>query len=332
MTDWKENQKPAVFRSRFLQKAATWLQFSWHSREMLTLDSDSNSVLLEEYARVIKNSKDSFILIGETLEKVYYHMTLLQGRKSFLEWTKREFNFSKTSTYEYMTAFKIYKTLKTALPAISPPIQSHCLVLSKVPQEKRIDAWGKAQEIPELSVNELREFLESHGYFKREVTKGKSGNHTSLKLPFDVSLVQSMAQAVVLGEAFDIYIQSETEFLACKKWYGRIWCFLAAEAMDCSAGNLDFITQIIISKYKMAEFNEGLFLIRAQMGADWCEPLLHYPYCILRHIVGISRPDFPQRPDAFLVFYLGPNVGDFYKLFGALGVIPGLTTWSAANI
>ena len=77
-----------------------------------------------------------------------------------------------------------------------------------------------------------------------------------------------------------------------------------------------------------------MFLIRGEIGADWCTPVLQHPYCVLRHLKPSYDSALGYNSDCisfktFIVFYLGPNVKEFCNMFKSLGLIPGVNSWSA---
>ncbi|KAJ3304098.1 hypothetical protein HDV03_003084 [Kappamyces sp. JEL0829] len=49
----------------------------------------------------------SFVVIGETLDKLYYKDKLVKNQKEFLEWTKTNLGFSKSTTYEYIISYRV---------------------------------------------------------------------------------------------------------------------------------------------------------------------------------------------------------------------------------
>ena len=154
----------------------------------------------------------------------------------------------------------------------------------------------------------------------------------SLEFPFDASFTQMIGRNVVLGQEFDINIHSVDEFKESKDWYGRVWCCIpklkSFGPCTSQADGIEGALQTIFTKFSSKEFAEGLFLIRAEMGADWCTPVLQHPYCVLRHLKDSSSSD-DYAFDTFIVFYLGPNVKEFCQIFKSIGLIPGVNSWSA---
>jgi hypothetical protein len=111
----------------------------------MTLDKleGLKSLILHESKNVA-----SFVIIGETLHKLYYRDKLVKNQKEFLLWTKQNLGFSKSTTYEYIISYKIYSELCKKLPEeIQPPLyQSHCQLLAKVPDDVLVETWVNASE------------------------------------------------------------------------------------------------------------------------------------------------------------------------------------------
>ncbi|KAJ3040777.1 hypothetical protein HK097_002470, partial [Rhizophlyctis rosea] len=106
-------------------------------------DEDSPVQLEEHKSRILNETKNvsSFVVIGQTLHKLYYEDKLMKTQKEFLEWTKQNLGFSKSTTYEYIISYRIYSEIASKLPKeFRPPMyQSHCQLLSKVPPKKLVD-------------------------------------------------------------------------------------------------------------------------------------------------------------------------------------------------
>ncbi|KAJ3113558.1 hypothetical protein HK100_001942 [Physocladia obscura] len=120
-------------------------------------------------------------------------------------------------------------------------------------------------------------------------------------LPFNEHLIYELSKQIVLGNQFDMVMQSVEDFQTAenKMWAGRIWSNLTnvrpittrdiysvpPTVGDSSVfeGGLEHLLRIIFTKFADREFAEGVFLLRAEFGADWFSPILQHPYCILRH-------------------------------------------------
>jgi hypothetical protein len=104
---------------------------------------------LDDYKDHILNetkSYSSFVNIGETLHNLYYKEKLVKNQKEFLDWTKRNLGFSKSTTYEYIISYKIYSEIVSKVPqGVKPPMyQSHCQLLAKVPNDQLVLTWVDA--------------------------------------------------------------------------------------------------------------------------------------------------------------------------------------------
>jgi hypothetical protein len=106
--------------------------------------SSLKSLILHETKNVA-----SFVVIGETLFKLYYKDKLVKNQKEFLNWTKQNLGFSKSTTYEYIISYRVYSDIVRKLPKnLQPPAyQSHCQLLAKVPEEQLVETWIKVNEL-----------------------------------------------------------------------------------------------------------------------------------------------------------------------------------------
>ncbi|KAJ3082624.1 hypothetical protein BCR33DRAFT_785111 [Rhizoclosmatium globosum] len=295
----------------------------------------------------------------------------MKTQKEFLEWTKANLGFSKSTTYEYIISYRVYMEIANKIPeGFHPPLyQSHCQLLSKVPQKKLLDTWlDVCRQAPSGVITTA--FLES--YLDKNNLKSKTGRVTAQSsetvedepineedhngaggsssgshrdsggngtflsasqqsnsssssanvtasfnntLPFNEHLIYELSKQVVLGNQFDQVLQSVEDYQAAENrmWAGRIWANLASvrplttkeiysvpPAVGDAAvfeGGLEHLLRIIFTKFAAKEFAEGLFLLRAEFGADWFSPILQHPYCILRHTNPPAPIEIPINPN-----------------------------------
>ncbi|KAJ3115128.1 hypothetical protein HDU96_001140 [Phlyctochytrium bullatum] len=388
-------------------------------------------VLDEHKSRILNETKNvsSFVVIGQTLHKLYYGIKLkslsedklMKTQKEFLEWTKQNLGFSKSTTYEYIISYRIYSEIASKIgKEYRPPMyQSHCQLLSKVPQKKLVETWvDVCRQAPNgvittaflesyLSKNNLRSKVgrismsssavdgygvdgeglangddeenedepdsqlirQDSGSSAHSLQLSDDGNSRpgSVKLPINEPLIFELSKSVIMGGQFDMILQCVEDFRAAEPriWFGRLWANLtsvrplttatmysAPSSSDSTfEGGLEHLLRIIFTKFANKEFSEGLFLLRAEFGADWFTPILQHPYCILRHTnppgliptptlppptkrqkrtsnastVGGTLPPF----ESYVMFYLGPNIKEFCHVFRAIGLVPGVNSWSA---
>ncbi|KAI8612616.1 hypothetical protein BC830DRAFT_545644 [Chytriomyces sp. MP71] len=120
-------------------------------------------------------------------------------------------------------------------------------------------------------------------------------------LPFNEQIIFELSKQVVLSSQFDMVLQSVEDFQAAehKMWAGAVWANLASvrplTTKDIYSappplgdapvfeGGLEHLLRIVFTKFASKEFAEGVFLLRAEFGADWFSPILQHPFCILRH-------------------------------------------------
>ncbi|KAI9327043.1 hypothetical protein BDR26DRAFT_876123 [Obelidium mucronatum] len=243
--------------------------------------------------------------------------------------------------------------ISNKIPAgVHPPMyQSHCQLLSKVPQKKLVETWlDVCRQAPGgvITTAFLESYLDKHNLrsksgrvsiqaaepaedpepkqehiaidqgssthsmnidtslnssYQQQTSSSNLANtpHNNNTLPFNEFLIFELSKEVVLGNQFDMVLQSVEDFQAAenKMWAGRIWSNLASVRPlttseiysvpptlgDSSVfeGGLEHLLRIIFTKFAAQEFAEGIFLLRAEFGADWFSPILRHPYCILRH-------------------------------------------------
>ncbi|KAJ3416033.1 hypothetical protein HDV05_003392 [Chytridiales sp. JEL 0842] len=421
-------------------------------------------VLNEHKSRILNETKNvsSFVVIGQTLYKLYYEDKLMKTQKEFLEWTKQNLGFSKSTTYEYIISYRIYSQIARNIPKeYRPPMyQSHCQLLSKVPQDKLVETWvDVCRQAPNgvITTAFLELYLDRHQLRGGGNTKGSGGkgnssllsvgggssssavsspksttndkpaskrsashidafdaaefeqeaaamhdkelsNASSLvasmsgvdgsmvdangspsvslssttatstsQLPINESLIFELSKGVVLGHQFEMVLHCVEDFKSAEHrlWFGRVWANLTTVRPLTTAslyaspstspgdgpvfeGGLEHLLRIIFTKFAGKEFAEGLFLLRAEFGADWFTPILQHPYCVLRH----TNPPAPTYPksgggkrrkgqsyanvvatpppfESYVMFYLGPNIKEFCHVFRAIGLVAGINSWSA---
>jgi hypothetical protein len=150
---------------------------------------------------------------------------------------------------------------------------------------------------------------------------------------FDSEHVYELARRVTVGQDFDKVCNSADEFevLEQETWYGRLYCDLSS-CLPFSTNpeneyfnGIERLLQIIFTRYANKEYTEGIFIIRAEFGADWFTPILQHPICILRHVN--SRAKVSASFESYVAFYMGPNVNEFCINFRNVGLIPGFNCW-----
>jgi hypothetical protein len=123
-----------------------------------------------------------------------------------------------------------------------------------------------------------------------------------MSLPIDSKLIYQLSTHVIDGKAFDLIFKSSDspkEFQTTQ-WHGSVWADLTAyvpfqtlkrspAGQDLSPSllfeySIERALQIIFTHFATRQFEEGLFVIRAEMGQYWFTPILQQPHCILRHM------------------------------------------------
>ena len=152
---------------------------------------------------------------------------------------------------------------------------------------------------------------------------------TRKKLPFDQEYIYDLAKTITSNNQFDRKCFSAQDFHSIEQhqgWFGSVYCDLS-ELKPFSKNFKDGIErylQVIFTRYANKQYDEGLFIIRAEFGSDWFTPILQHPFCILR-----QRLDWNNglEFDSFVAFYMGPNEQQFCQYFKNVGFIPGFNVW-----
>lgn len=155
---------------------------------------DSRSNTLEEQKLILmEEAKNvaSFVVIGQTLHRLYYEDKLMKNQREFLEWTKRNLGFSKSTTYEYIVSYRVYNQVATSLDPdgpYEPPIyQSHCQLLARLDSKDIVQVWKDVCDEAEaagvtktnITTTFLETYLESKGYIVNTSKKSRKTNSTS---------------------------------------------------------------------------------------------------------------------------------------------------------
>ena len=165
------------------------------------------------------------------------------------------------------------KTPMTPTSAIPTPSQSRPVSVAPSP----------AQSFQSFSWMSPTRSVHSPLALSRHGTPSSSLNFSPLKvsgslIPFDPQFVKQVGRGVVLGQQFDVSIDSVDAFNRLEAWYGRVWCCVP-DARPVSTSRLvlehpqiglERILQTVFTKFANKEFAEGLFVIRGELGADWC--------------------------------------------------------------
>lgn len=116
----------------------------------------------------------------------------------------------------------------------------------------------------------------------------------SQNLPYNDALVFELARGLGLATHFDFVAHSIQDFIHIESepWFGRIFCNLT-ECLPFSTANPEQVSeyggierflQTIFTRFAKKDYAEGIFVIRAEFGADWFTPILQHPFAILRHL------------------------------------------------
>ncbi|KAI8915765.1 hypothetical protein EDD86DRAFT_196771 [Gorgonomyces haynaldii] len=204
----------------------------------------------------------------------------------------------------------------------------------------------------------------------------------------DLAVLFELSKTVIPNQRFDIVLHSPKDFVKpdTRAWHGSVWGDLTtlipfstqkhkaklemspikkgnAGPIPIFEGSVEHMLQLIFTRFETREYQEGLFLLKAEFGADWFTPVLQHPHCVIRQpprqnksspqdidllnrdlmdnpeslltpepspYIANSKKDVDQQPkqvETFVVFYLGPNVKDFCAAFHAIGLIPGVNSW-----
>ena len=200
----------------------------------------------------------------------------------------------------------------------------------------------------------------------------------------DLAVIFELSKTIIPNQRFDVVLHTTKDFMKpeTRLWHGRVWADLTclipfstrsikvrpgidpvkkgnAGPIPIFEGSVEHLLHLIFSRYQNRDFQEGLFLLKAEFGADWFTPVLQHPHCVIRQpssTLHYSNPTYDPTPDdvltpepsphlmnnrkrsldssdpigkmeTYVLFYLGPNTKDFCAAFHPIGIIPGVNSW-----
>ena len=244
---------------------------------------------------------------------------------------------------------------------MSDGLQDLQAIIPTPPKIQRSASSSSRSNLPPLAQQEsvaIKTVDETNQFASHRLDESRV-SYAAPALPFDVSHVFEVGQRVVHGGVFDNVCHTIAEFEELEGggshggyasingqdsgsgWSGRVFCNLTAarpyvslgggSSNAASAPGIERLLQIIFTRYANNEYSEGIFVIRAEFGADWFTPILQHPCCVLRQHRylggGGGAPAANTAFDCYVAFYMGPNVTSFCNHYRNVGYLPGFNCW-----
>lgn len=133
----------------------------------------------------------------------------------------------------------------------------------------------------------------------------------------EMKLLHQLSLSVLNGADFNVTLKSSDSprTFQERRWFGRVWAdltgylpFASMAPSPAALGlaptvsfehSIERALQIVFTRFALREYQEGIFLIKAEMGQDWFTPILQQPHCILRHLdFSLASSSSPSRNGA----------------------------------
>ena len=145
----------------------------------------------------------------------------------------------------------------------------------------------------------------------------------------------SSAEAQATVQAGKFLTQSEQSLAPSCLWEGSVFINPPYSCQGKCSMQAQFFAKAL-HEYEAARAIEVLLLLKAAVGCKWFEAVYGHPHAFIRERVAFqSSMQSPNRgqvcyenPHGSVAVYLGPNRDKFCTVFGAIGYIPGYSSWA----
>lgn len=153
---------------------------------------ESLSNLIDNLNNCVHNLGHNFISIGFYLSKIKEHKKFIElGYESIYEYTEENFNFSKTTTKNFISVFEKFGNKKSAYPSIEDKYSKYNFsqLVELVGEKDNIDNYSPLQTIKEIRVTKFKKKLSSDNdklneWFKEDLFNFLKSNYPKCKLKF----------------------------------------------------------------------------------------------------------------------------------------------------
>jgi phage N-6-adenine-methyltransferase len=301
-----------------------------------------------EIKALMQRTAQDLIEIGQKLVEVKARL----GHGLFGVWLQAEFEWSERTAQRYMSVAQAFKSDTVSVLANAEAKALYLLAAPSTPESAREEAVQRAGTGERLTYNTAREMVQEHkqmdsaSSLHTAVFQAKSGPLLAETSDTPISAVPGYdsdewytpaeylgAARAVMGdidldpatcaEAQEVvgaaqFFTKEEDGLA-REWRGRIWLNPPYSATLAPR----FIDKLC-AEYDVGRLDEAVVLVNNATDTAWFHNLLgRFPACFLRKRVPFWRPGHSGggARQGQVIFYLGPKVGAFWRVFSPLGVV-----------
>ncbi|MDD3827414.1 MAG: DNA N-6-adenine-methyltransferase [Anaerolineae bacterium] len=301
-----------------------------------------------EIKTLMQRTAQDLIEIGQKLVEVKVRL----GHGLFGAWLHAEFEWSERTAQRYMSVAQAFKSDTVSVLANAEAKALYLLAAPSTPEIVREDAVQRAEAGERLTYNTAREMVQEHKHLysapslRPSVCQAKSGPLLAETSDTPISAVPGYdgdewytpveyleAARAVMGDIdldpascaaaqevvqAKVFFTKEDDGLA-REWRGQIWL-----NPPYSAALAPRFIDKLCAEYDAGRLDEAVVLVNNATDTAWFHNLLgRFPACFLRKRVPFWRPGHNGggARQGQVIFYLGPKVSEFWRVFSLLGVV-----------
>jgi phage N-6-adenine-methyltransferase len=304
-----------------------------------------------EIKTLMQRTAQDLVEIGQKLVEVKAR----RGHGLFGAWLQAEFEWSERTAQRYMSVAQAFKTDTVSVLANAEAKALYLLAAPSTPEIVRDEAVQRAETGEQLTYSAVREMVQEHkrldsahnlcsaaarldeprpealparasdvpisavpGYDGDEWYTPAEYLEAARAVMGDIDLDPAScatAQEMVQAKRF---FTKEDDGLA-QEWKGRIWL-----NPPYSAALAPRFIDKLCAEYDTGHLDEAVVLVNNATDTAWFHNLLsRFPACFLCKRVPFWRPDHSGggARQGQVIFYLGPKVSEFWRVFSSLGVV-----------
>jgi phage N-6-adenine-methyltransferase len=305
-----------------------------------------------EIKTLMQRTAHDLIEIGQKLVEVKARLS----HGLFGAWLQAEFEWSERTAQRYMSVAQAFKSDTVSVLANAEARALYLLAAPSTPESVREEAVQRAETGERLTYKAAREMVREHKWpadracdlHTTTVRSEGPGSRVPLTRLSDtpISAVPGYdgdewytpaeyleAARAVMGDIdldpatcaaaqevvqAKVFFTKEDDGLA-REWRGRIWL-----NPPYSAALAPRFIEKLCAEYHAGRLDEAVVLVNNATDTAWFHNLLgRFPACFLRKRVPFWRPGHSGggARQGQVIFYLGPNVSAFWRVFSPLGVV-----------
>jgi phage N-6-adenine-methyltransferase len=326
-------------------------EYQFTSTLYADLDLETRIVVQQrtgEIKTLMQRTAQDLVEIGQKLIEVKARL----GHGLFGAWLQAEFEWGERTAQRYMSVAQAFKSDTVSVLANAEAKALYLLAAPSTPESVREEAVQRAETGERLTYSAAREMVQEHrrldsafplhpvAFQARSVSLPAKTSDTSISatpgydsdewyspaeyleaaraVMGDIDLdpaTCAAAQEVVQARRF---FTKEDDGLA-QEWRGRIWL-----NPPYSAALAPRFIDKLCAEYDAGRLIEAVVLVNNATDTAWFHNLLgRFPACFLRKRVPFWRPGHNGggARQGQVIFYLGPRVSEFWRVFSPLGVV-----------